>query len=494
MGAGGRTTRDRDLRTLPVGAGIDLTMLATHDGLTGLANREVLLTTLADALARRQVTGDPAALLFCDVDHFKLVNDTLGHAAGDEVLQGVADRLAAACADFDTVARLGGDEFGVVLTGSAVATAEQLANELVALMREPVKVDGRHLPMSMSVGVAHARDVHMLASDLLRDADAALYEAKTRGRDRVDVFSPAHGARLQRRAHVERDLRNAIACGELLLFYQPIIDLLSGGPVGVEALVRWQHPERGLLAPVDFIDVAEETGLIAMIDRFTLEETCRQLRVWDNDRHSPPMVSVNMSGRDLRDDGVVDLVQTTIGDASVDPSALCIEITESTMLHTGDAAIAALRSLRDFGCYLALDDFGTGYSSLSAVRHLPVEVLKIDRTFIAGLATNAQDAAVVAAVMSLAHALGLHVIAEGVEGPDQARALLDLGCSAAQGFLFSKPLAPEALADVWRASPTARRESYAAPARVTKRSAEPLFIDEFMQQMGIPSAGVQCDS
>jgi diguanylate cyclase len=348
--------------------------------------------------------------------------------------------------------------------------------------------------MSMSVGVAHARDVHMLASDLLRDADAALYEAKTRGRDRVDVFSPAHAARLQRRAHVERDLRNAIACGELLLFYQPIIDLLSGGPVGVEALVRWQHPERGLLAPVDFIDVAEETGLIAMIDRFTLEETCRQLRVWDNDRHSPPMVSVNMSGRDLRDDGVVDLVQTTIGDASVDPSALCIEITESTMLHTGDAAIAALRSLRDFGCYLALDDFGTGYSSLSAVRHLPVEVLKIDRTFIAGLATNAQDAAVVAAVMSLAHALGLHVIAEGVEGPDQARALLDLGCSAAQGFLFSKPLAPEALADVWRASPTARRESYAAPARVTKRSAEPLFIDEFMQQMGIPSADVQCDS
>jgi diguanylate cyclase (GGDEF)-like protein len=487
------TLEEVDLRA-PSRLAPELAFLASHDSLTGLANRALLMDSIEVARRRHATHGEPFAILFCDVDRFKLVNDTLGHDVGDTVLRVVAQRLANECRGCDIVGRLGGDEFAVVVTGVASADARQLADRVVAMMREPIEVGHRALPMSISVGVARAREDQADPSDLLRDADAALNEAKARGRDRAECFSPAHAERLRRRAEIERDLRVAIDQRQLCLHYQPMIDLTSGDAVGVEALVRWQHPTRGTLPPAEFLDVAEETGLISLIDAFALRESCRQLGEWQQHACSPRMVSVNVSGRDFRDHNMVGTVQAAIEDAAIDPAALCIEITESTMLDTGATTVDALRRLRAFGCYLAIDDFGTGYSSLAAVRQLPVEVLKIDQTFVDGVATDPHDAAVVAAVMSLAQALGKHVVAEGVERPEQARVLLELGCTTVQGFLFARPMPAEVVTAVFGSGAADRRDEYARRRRVWAHRGERLFIDEFMHQMGIPTGDVACDT
>ena len=489
LGASLAVARASELDLTLVDAPHELARRGTHDPLTGLANRSLLLARLDSELSARE-RDHPIAVLFCDVDHFKLVNDTLGHAIGDEVLAAVAARLAEHSREDDTVARLGGDEFAIVIAGAAADHASALAERLVQVMREPIATEHRLHRLTMSIGVAVTRGRRMQPADLLGEADAALYEAKTGGRDRVEFFSQAHASRLRERAEIECDLRLALAADELAIEYQPIVDLLSGCAVGVEALVRWDHPSRGRLMPTQFLGVAEETGLATEIDQAILRTACEQLSCWSLLPNAPRMMSVNVAGRNFSDAGMVDAVHEIIVNTGVDPTMLCIEITESTVLNTSDATLASLSRLRNLGCYLAIDDFGTGYSSLAAVRQLPVEVIKVDRTFISGVAEDRQDAAVVAAVMSLSHALGMHVIAEGVERPEQVRALEELGCTTAQGFLFGPSLPAVDIPDVWKVAPSTRRSLYAAESRIAETKAMPLFIDEFMFQMGIPRRGL----
>lgn len=464
-----------------------------RDPLTSLFDRTQLIELLNQAYLRDGL-GSGLAALFMDVDHFKMVNDSLGHAVGDTVLMTVAKRLVSCVRPTDTVARLGGDEFVAVVEGLSEVEAMALADRIVAAVSEPVQIDGRELVLSVSVGLAFSGSDVSDPEQLLRHADTALYEAKGSGRGRAQLFNAEIQQRLIRRITLETELRAAMRDGQLQVHYQPQVDLTTGTIVGAEALLRWTHPEFGPVSPAEFVPVAEDSGLIVPIGRWVLERAISQFRAWQvARRRAPRAVTINLSPVQMRDSGLVAFVEHALRHHAVDPAVVCLELTESALMCGSEAMLETLTSLRELGLYVGIDDFGTGHSSLARLRDLPVEVIKIDQRFVRGLGARADDDAIVESVMSLAHAMGLHAVAEGVEHPHQAEALLRLGCTTVQGFLFS-PARPQhevlELCGQRLFNPRGRRS--ATPDQRFSRScderrAKSGFIDEFLDQMGVNS-------
>ncbi len=420
---------------------------AFHDALTGLPNRAWFAARLEDALARAARGGSTVAVIFLDLDRFKVVNDSLGHERGDQLLVAVAGRLRDCPGVGQGLARLGGDEFTVLLTGATEADARRTAAHLLAALGPPIRLAGRDLVVTASVGIALGAGAGDAAADLLRDADMAMYRVKQRGRSGIALFDAGMNATAVARLEREMDLRRALAHGEFVLVYQPKVDLRTGRLAGVEALVRWQHPREGLLPPSEFIALVEETGLILPLGQWVLTEACRQARTWlERWPGRPPLtLSVNLAAQQFREPHLAATIMGVLAETGLPATALQLEITESTVMDDVDAAVATLQELRAHGLRLALDDFGTGYSSLSYLKRFPLDVLKIDKSFVDGLGRDTQDTAIVAAVIALAHILGMQVTAEGVETREQAHQLRQLSCELAQGYLFSRPLTPAAL-------------------------------------------------
>lgn len=419
---------------------------ALHDHLTGLPNRTLLNDRLQVALDGVKRSGLGVAVAFLDLDHFKLTNDTQGHAEGDELLRVVAERLRESVRPGDTVARFGGDEFVVVCEGVAgYAEAMELAERLRASIEAPLTLRGEEVFVSASLGIA------MGTSDdspeaLLRDADAAMYQAKLEGRARTKMFDHAIRWRAELRRETERALRTALDKGQFELAYQPIVSLDAGWVVGAEALVRWRHPERGIVMPDEFIAVAEETSLILPLGEWVLDEACRQLRQWRVEVPNVPLfMSVNISGRQLRS-SLIEVVRRATSTHCVDSASLTLEITEGVLMEDLGRCQAALAELKAFGVHVAIDDFGVGYSSLNYLKHLPIDIIKVDRGFVDGLGTDPNDSAIVSAILGMARALKVSAVAEGVESAEQLYALRHLGCQLAQGFRFSPAVPPEEFA------------------------------------------------
>jgi diguanylate cyclase (GGDEF)-like protein/PAS domain S-box-containing protein len=414
---------------------------ALHDPLTGLANGALLRDRIALALGRAQ-RGSSCALLLVDLDDFKAVNDGLGHAAGDQVLNTVARRLVQAVRPGDTVARLGGDEFAVLLDGPADDQAPELvANRIQELLREAMLVSGHELSAPASIGLATS-DGTGDAESLLRDADAAMYIAKAKGKSQVEVFRPEMHTRMKHRLTVATELRKAISAGQLVLYYQPIVDVKTCRIVGFEALVRWRHPERGLVMPNDFIPLAESTGTIVPLGRWVVEEACNTLAMLHSLQPAGERkltVTVNLSPRQFQDKNLVsDLVAATTA-AGVPASSVTLELTEGTLMDDVESAIATLETLKKHGFRLALDDFGTGYSSLSYLKRLPFDLLKIDRSFVTSL-HSPQGEGMIQTILQIGGTFELTTLAEGIEDEETRLRLRDLGCTYGQGYLFAKPV------------------------------------------------------
>jgi len=426
----------------------ELERLALYDSLTGLPNRALFSDRLSHAIERRGRTH-ATAVYFVDVDRFKRINDSLGHAAGDEVLREVAARIQRMLRPHDTVARFGGDEFTVLCESvggvlEAVGVADRLQREIA----QPLRAGGADLRLSASIGIALAEPGEDAdCSRLVEDADAAMYRAKERGGARTELFDVAMRERAVDALSIEQELQAALERGELRLFYQPLVSLDAGDMVGAEALIRWEHPERGLLSPDKFLPVAEESGLIVQVGAWAVGEACRRLRDWDRRNGGPSAfgLAVNLSARELTHPDVVPTVLNAVRRAALDPSRLTIEITESTAMADRDTGFRALRELSDAGVRIAIDDFGTGYASLDHLREMPADILKIDRSFVAGMAANSPDSALVAAAIAMGRALEMEVIAEGIETSEQVADLRELGCPLGQGYLFARPLPPEEL-------------------------------------------------
>ncbi len=420
---------------------------ATHDALTGLPNRPLFLDRLDHALARARRSRGRLAVLFLDLDDFKLVNDTRGHEAGDQLLVAVKPRLMAELRPGDTVARFGGDEF-VVLCEDLVADAAALsiAERIAEACARPIMIGDHEHVVSASIGIVIVERGHSTPSNVLRDADAAMYRAKAGGKGRIELFDEGMRAHLIERIAIESSLRRGLENGELRLFYQPVFSLERDQFVGVEAMLRWQHPERGLLEPSEFISIAEDSGLIVPIGEWVLEQACRQAVAW-RDRgqggDEPLRVSVNLSPRQVSRSNVVAAVQRVLRTTGLEPELLELEITERMLIDEGEAVTLALRELKEVGVRLVLDDFGTGYSSLSYLKRFTIDALKIDRSFVGGLCSpESGDGAIVNAIVSMARALDVEVTAEGVETAEQLSRLRETGCPYAQGHLFSPPLPP----------------------------------------------------
>jgi diguanylate cyclase (GGDEF)-like protein/PAS domain S-box-containing protein len=440
----------------------ELTRQALHDPLTGLANRTLLVDRMAHALARAERTGAPTTVLFLDLDGFKTVNDSLGHAAGDQLLVAVAERLRGSVRPADTIARLGGDEFAVLSEDAGTDEGTLIAQRIGEALAAAFLVGGREVLARASIGVATAVPGERSADELLRDADLAMYMAKRLGKGRHAVFETAmHTAALER-LELEADLRRALAGSEIVVHYQPIVRLADSALVGMEALVRWNRPGHGLVPPLEFIPAAEETALILDIGRWVLEEACRQVAAWQADYgFSPsPRLSVNLSARQLQDPALVGDVASVLDRSGLDPARLVLEITESMLMEEPEEAVKRLQALRDLGVRLAIDDFGTGYSSLSYLRRFPVHILKIDKAFVAALLAGPEDAALAHAIVRLAHTLQLGTVAEGIETTEQLAELSRLGCEYGQGYLFAAPLPSADMADLLR---TARRQGTLLP-------------------------------
>ncbi|MEP6623988.1 MAG: EAL domain-containing protein [Acidimicrobiia bacterium] len=446
----GQVAVDPDGSTWIDGAMFDLTQRklledqlehdAAHDPLTGLPNRNLLIRHLEATVMRGQRTGALTAALFVDLDRFKLVNDALGHTAGDELLVHFSRRLLSVLRASDLAARTGGDEFVIVCSDLAdVSEAEAVADRVAELLRNPFTIQGRSVFVSASVGIALADRHDSSASDLLRNADTAAYRAKDRGRNRYELFDDALRAATAAALEIETDLHRALDDHQLFLRYQPVVDIEHGKMVGAEGLVRWQHPRRGLLAPDDFLAAAEVSGLVVALGREVLELGVGAMR--DIDETRLPTLALNLSPRELAQPDLIERVRITLAEHGVKPSRLCIEITESAVLDEVESAIATLNALRDIGVRLAIDDFGTGYSSLSYLRRLPVDIVKIDRSFVAELGADGANLTIVAGIIGLARGLGLSVVAEGIETVRQLQVLRELGCTLGQGYLFSAPIA-----------------------------------------------------
>ena len=422
---------------------VELNRQALHDALTGLPNRALFIDRVDHALSLVDRAATPVAVLILDIDDFKTVNDSLGHPAGDELLVACGERLKTVIRPGDTVARLGGDEFAVLLeSGDMPVLAEQIADRLSDALRAPFVIGGAEVPVQISVGIAVGQPRQDGANELLRDADLAMYMAKRNGRGRFELYQPAMHQEAILKLEMAADLRRALGTEQFEVFYQPIVSTDGGVATGAEALVRWRHPDRGLVSPAEFIPVAESTGLIVQIGRWVLAQSCQQAQSWRQAGIVDPdfYVSVNLSARQLQDAALIDDVNRELTTTGLPAELLVLEVTESTLMENFETAVARLEALRDLGIRLAVDDFGTGYSSLSYLRNLPVDVIKIDKSFIDRVAHDTAGAAMVRSVIEMARALNLTTVAEGVEDGRQLEALQGLGCDHVQGYLFAKPM------------------------------------------------------
>lgn len=416
---------------------------AFHDVLTELPNRALFLDRLERAISRAKRHHQYPAVLFLDLDRFKLINDSLGHEAGDQLLVAVASRLRDCLRPEDTAARLGGDEFTILLeyiTGveDAIRIAERIAEEL----RSPFVIGKHEVFTTTSIGIALNGDETEHAEDLMRNADAAMYLAKSRGKAHYEVFDPNMTVRTLEHLELENDLRRALKRGEFYLVYQPIVDLASGRVVGAEALVRWQHPRRGVVLPNEFIPLAEETSLILQLGQWVLRQACMQACAWAEmyPASASYSISINLSARQFGQSHLIEEVADVLQETGIDPHRVVFEITESVIMEDAESTVGTLLALKKLGVQLAIDDFGTGYSSLSYLKRFPVNTLKVDRSFVAGLGSDSEDTAIVRAVITLAKTLGIAVVAEGIETPAHSQHLRDLQCELGQGYFFSRPL------------------------------------------------------
>jgi diguanylate cyclase (GGDEF)-like protein len=424
----------------------ELEYRALHDSLTDLPNRSLVIDRAEQILARARRQDVPVTALFMDIDGFKQINDRFGHQAGDEVLRQVGARLKTVLRDSDTVGRLGGDEFVMLVDSIGLdAAPELIAERILDVIRQPIELpEPTRSPISVTASIGIATGLPVSAEHLLQDADLALYKAKAVGKDGYILFESEMQMAAQDRMHLEMDLAEALDTESLFLVYQPMLDLSNQRVVGVEALLRWRHPTRGVMSPEAFIPIAEESGLIVPIGRWVLEQACLQAAAWEENGH-PLDISVNVSARQLERTEFVEEVDAALRDSGLDPATLTLEITETVLMRKPDATARLLAELKELGVRIAVDDFGTGYSSLAYLRQFPVDSLKIDRTFITGLALSSEARALTHTLIQLGKALGLQTLAEGVEQESQVRQLQHEGCELGQGFLFAHPLSPEAV-------------------------------------------------
>lgn len=427
-------------------AKVRLDHLAHHDGLTDLPNRMLLQDRLGQAIEAARRQGTQLAILFMDLDRFKHINDSLGHSVGDQLLQSVAQRLVDCVRQSDTVCRQGGDEFVVLL--SAVEHAEdaaQSAQKMLTALALPHQIEGNDLHISVSIGISVYPQDGDEVETLLKCADTAMYHAKEKGRNNYKFFEKQMNTRAVERQGIESGLRRALEREEFVLHYQPKIALHSGAIVGVEALIRWQHPQRGLLHPMDFVSIAEDCGLIRPIGRWVLREACLQAQAWHLLGLPPITVAVNASAIEFRSDNYLGNLRETLDETQLDPKYLEIEVTESVLIRDAESAESVLHGISQLGVKLAIDDFGTGYSSLSYLKRFPIDTLKIDQSFVHQLTSNADDANIVNAVISMGKSLKKRIVAEGVETSEQHASLLALDCDEGQGYYFCRPVVASAL-------------------------------------------------
>jgi len=439
---------------------------ALHDPLTGLANRQLILDRAEQMLARSRRSFDPPAAYFIDLDNFKVANDSLGHEAGDVILRAVADRLSPLLRSSDTLGRLGGDEFVILTEGGAPGLGPMVVAERVReALHTPIYVDGfEHLPITVTASIGVAVGDRSSAQELLRDADIALYRAKAAGRDCCVLFEAAMQTAALLRQELKSDLDSALANHEFFLLYQPIFDLDDSHVRGVEALIRWQHPTRGVIPPDEFIPILEDSGMIVDVGRWVLNEACAQAAEWHR-QGLPTTMSVNVSMRQLEADALVDDVREALRASNLAAQSLVIEVTESNLMRDANATVSRLRKLKEIGVMVAIDDFGTGYSSLAYLRQFPVDVLKIDRSFIAEMDGRSDAAALIHTLVDLGRTLGLVTIAEGIEDQTQLDGLRDEQCDRGQGFIFSRPVEPAAIESLLRHSDPSVGSSLAVPDR-----------------------------
>ncbi|MFB2973387.1 EAL domain-containing protein [Aerosakkonema sp. BLCC-F183] len=431
--------------------------MALHDPLTGLPNRALFMERLKQAVIRaKQQPEYQFSVLFLDCDRFKIVNDSLGHLVGDELLTAIASRLKLSLSPVDTLARLGGDEFTLLLEEiKDITSVTQIAERILWELSRPFYLDKREVFITASIGIVLGNATYDQPEHLLRDADTAMYRAKASGKARYHVFNPAMHQEALQLLQLETDLRRAIERQEFVVYYQPIVSLCEGKISGFEALVRWQHPTRGFVSPAEFIPVAEETGLITFIGTWVMREACQQLRIWQEQKLSEESLtmSVNLSVREFSQPNLIELIDDTLKKTQLSPQSLKLEITESAIMEKDGSVTAILQQLRNRQIQLSIDDFGTGYSSLSYLNRLPVDTLKIDRSFINPIDKNSESLGLVPAIITIAHSLGMSAIAEGVETQQQLAKLRTLNCGFGQGYLFSKPLGSKLAADLLAAAP-----------------------------------------
>jgi diguanylate cyclase (GGDEF)-like protein len=420
----------------------ELAFLATHDALTGLPNRTLILDRMVQMLARSRRSKTPVAALFLDLDNFKQVNDTLGHDAGDELLRAVAARLDGVVRATDTLGRLGGDEFVVIAEDlSPAAGPELIAERLLEALEQPFALgaEGSASDLTVTASIGIAAGERTSAEELLRNADIAMYRAKWDGKNRYVVFEAVMQDARKRRMQLETDLRGALQNDEFFLVYQPTFDLRDMSPTGLEALIRWDSPTRGLIQPDDFIPTLEETGLIVEVGRWVLEEACRQGAKWRRDGHEIG-IAVNVSARQLDTDELVGEVRDALTQSGLEPSALTLEIAETSLMGNAEQTAHRLTAIKELGVRVAIDDFGTGYSSLAHLQQFPVDALKIDRSFISGLTDNQEGETLLHALVQLGKALSIETLAEGIEHQQELSLLQDEQCDSGQGFLYARPL------------------------------------------------------